>query len=90
MNCPNCGGEMESGNLHTQKYPFWTQQELGFFRGPSDKVEIGPLDDDEASMFTRDPFPIFPSAMLCRKCGMICFSGKMIEKTKTERNKAKE
>ena len=28
MNCPNCGNVMEKGFMHTQKYPFWTQQEL--------------------------------------------------------------
>lgn len=29
MNCPNCGNVMEKGFMHTQKYPFWTQQ--GYF-----------------------------------------------------------
>ena len=90
MNCPKCGREMAEGNLHTHKYPFWTQQELGFFRGPSDKVEIGPTDDDDTSMFTRDVFPTFPGAMLCRDCGLICFTGKLIEKSNTKHNKAKE
>ena len=33
MNCPNCGNVMEKGFMHTQKYPFWTQQELRFLRG---------------------------------------------------------
>ena len=28
MNCPKCGKEMLRGSMHTQKYPFWTQQEL--------------------------------------------------------------
>lgn len=60
MNCPKCGKEMAEGNLHTHKYPFWTQQEPGFFRGVTDKVEIGPTDDDDTSMFTRDVFPNFP------------------------------
>ena len=90
MNCPKCSREMAEGNLHTHKYPFWTQQELGFFRGPSDKVEIGPTDDDDTSMFTRDVFPTFPGAMLCRDCGLICFTGKLIEKSNTKHNKAKE
>ena len=36
MNCPNCGNVMEKGFMHTQKYPFWTQQELRFFKGPTD------------------------------------------------------
>jgi len=90
MNCPKCGLPMEEGDLHTQKYPFWTQQALGFFRGPTDTVTIGPTDDDDTSMFTRDPFPTFPGAMLCRGCGLICFSGKLIEKSKIKRNKAKE
>ncbi len=84
MNCPKCGKEMEEGNLHTQKYPFWTQQKLGFFRGPSDQVSIGPVGDDDTSMFTRDVFPTFPGAMLCRDCGLICFTGKLIEKSKTK------
>ena len=30
MNCPKCGKEMLRGSMHTQKYPFWTQQELRF------------------------------------------------------------
>ena len=86
MNCPKCGLSMEEGALHTQKYPFWTQQELRFFRGPTDKIEIGPVNDDDTSMFTRDPFPTFHQAMLCRACGLVCFSGKLIEKTNTKRN----
>lgn len=90
MNCPKCGKEMVEGNLHTRNYPFWTQQEPGFFRGVTDKVEVGPVDDDDTSMFTRDVFPTFPGAMLCRDCGMVCFSGKLIEKADTKRNKAKE
>ena len=32
MNCPKCGKEMLRGSMHTQKYPFWTQQELRFFK----------------------------------------------------------
>ena len=43
-------------------------------------VELGPLDDDDTSMFTRDPFPEFPDAELCRKCGLVVFPCKMIEK----------
>ena len=62
MNCPNCGNVMEKGFMHTQKYPFWTQQELRFFKSPTDLVELGPLDDDDTSVFTRDPFPEFPDA----------------------------
>jgi len=81
---------MEGGNLHTRNYPFWTQQELGFFRGPSDKVEIGPMDDDDTSTFTRDPFPTFSGAMLCRDCGLICFTGKLTEKSNNKNNTAKE
>ena len=80
MNCPNCGKEMEAGALHTRNYPFWTQQELRFFRGPTDKVDLGPLDDDDTSMFTRDPFPTFSGAMLCRGCGLVTFPCKLIEK----------
>lgn len=85
MNCPKCGLPMEEGSLHTQKYPFWTQQDPRFFHGPSDKVEIGPVDDDDTSMFTRNPFPTFSQAMLCRTCGLVCFSGKLIEKSKSGR-----
>ena len=33
---------MEEGTLHTRNYPFWTQQELRFFRAPTDTVELGP------------------------------------------------
>lgn len=86
MNCPGCGGPMEEGNLHTHKYPFWTQEELRFFRGPAYQVSIGPVDDDAVSMFTRDPFPTFRGAMLCRNCGLICFTGKLIEKPGAKRS----
>lgn len=82
MNCPQCGFPMEEGTLHTQKYPFWTRQALRVFRGPDDKVEIGPPDEDAPSVFLRDPFPSFPGAMLCRACGMVCVPGKLIEKSK--------
>ena len=73
-----------------KKNPFWTRQELRFFRGPTDKVEIGPAGDDDTSMFTRDPFPTFPGAGLCRACGLICFPGTLIEKPNTKRNTKKE
>ena len=46
VSCPNCGKEMEEGTLHTRNYPFWTQQELRFFRAPTDTVELGPIGDD--------------------------------------------
>ena len=42
MNCPKCGLLMEEGTMHTQKYPFWTQQELRFFRSPTDVVKLAP------------------------------------------------
>lgn len=71
--------EMESGTMHTPNDPFWTQQELRFFHGPTHKVELGPLDDD-TSMFTRDVFPSFPDAMPCRTCGLVTFPCKLIEK----------
>lgn len=90
MNCPQCGRPMEEGSLHTQKYPSWTQGKPGFFRGPSVRVEIGPVGGDTASMFTRDPFPTFPGAGLCRACGLICFTGTLIDKSNTERNTKKE
>lgn len=90
MNCPQCGRPMEEGDLHTQKYPSWTQGKSGCFRGPSVQVEIGPADDDDTSMFTRNPFPTFPGAMLCRSCGLVCFSGKLIEKPKIKSNILKE
>ena len=84
MKCPNCGKEMEEGTLHTRTYPFWTQQELRLFRGPTDRVEIGPIGDDTASVFTRDPFPEFPHAMLCRGCALVAFSGNLIENSKKD------
>ncbi|WP_297870455.1 PF20097 family protein [uncultured Oscillibacter sp.] len=90
MNCPQCGLPMEEGNLHTQKYPFWTRQELRFFWDPTDKVEIGPAGDDDTTVFTRDHFPTFPGAGLCRACGLICFTGTLIEKSNTKRNTKKE
>ena len=68
VKCPNCGKDMEEGTLHTRNYPFWTQQELRFFRAPTDTVELGPIGDDTTSVFTRDPFPEFSHAMLCREC----------------------
>ena len=63
MKCPKCGLLMEEGTMHTQKYPFWTQQEL---------------------RFTRDPFPEFPHAMLCRACGLVTFLCNLIEKSKKD------
>lgn len=84
MNCPKCGKPMEEGTMHTQKYPFWTQQELRFFRAPKDVVELGPHGDDTTSMFTRDPFPEFPHAMLCRECGLVTFPCHLIEKAKKD------
>lgn len=90
MNCPGCGGPMEEGVLHTQKYPAWTQGEPGLFRRPRARVEIGPAGDDDTSVFTRDPFPSFPGAMLCRNCGVVCFSGKIIDKLKTQTDSVKE
>lgn len=80
MNCPKCGKEMLRGSMHTQKYPFWTQQELRFFKAPTDLVELGPLDDDDTSVFTRDPFPEFPDAEICQECGLVVFPCKIIEK----------
>lgn len=58
----------------------WTQQELRFFKAPTDLVELGPLDDDDTSVFTRDPFPEFPDAEICQECGLVVFPCKMIEK----------
>ena len=66
--------------MHTRNYPFWTQQELGCFRGPEDKVDLSPLDADNTSMFTRDPFPEYSDAMLCRECGLVCFPCRLLEK----------
>ena len=85
MNCPKCGKPMEEGTMHTRNYPFWTQQELGFFRVPADAVELGPHGDDTTSMFTRDPFPAFPHAMLCRDCGLAVFPCSLIEKSRKGR-----
>ena len=85
MRCPKCGGELEEGTLHARTYPFWTQQELRFFRSPTDVVELGPHGDDDTSMFTRDPFPEFPHAMLCRACGLVAFPCKLIDKSKKDR-----
>ena len=82
MNCPNCGKAMEKGFMHTQKYPFWTQQELRFFKGPTDQVDLGPIGDDTTSMFTRDPFPEFPDTMICRDCQLVVFRCNMIDKSK--------
>ena len=84
MKCPKCGLLMEEGTMHTQKYPFWTQQELRFFHSPTDMVELGPLGDDTTSMFTRDPFPEFPHTMLCRACGLVTFPCNLIEKSKKD------
>ena len=84
MKCPKCGLLMEEETMHTQKYPFWTQQEMRFFHSPTDMVELGPPGDDTTSMFTRDPFPEFPHAMLCRACGLVTFLCNLIEKSKKD------
>ena len=82
MNCPKCGKEMTRGTMHTRYYPFWTQQELKFFSRPTDQIDLNPLGGDNTSMFTRDPFPEYPDAMLCRDCGLVCFPCLLIEKGK--------
>ena len=53
---------------------------LRFFKAPTDLVELGPLDDDDTSVFTHDPFPEFPDAEICQECGLVVFPCKMIEK----------
>ncbi len=83
MKCPKCGLLMEEGTMHTQKYPFWTQQELRFFTAPRIWWNWAP-GDDTTSMFTRDPFPEFPHAMLCRACGLVTFLCNLIEKSKKD------
>lgn len=60
VKCPNCGKEMEEGTLHTRNYPFWTQQELRFFRAPTDTVELGPIGDDHQRVYTGSVPGIFP------------------------------
>ena len=49
-------------------------------KAPTDLVELGPLDDDDTSVFTHDPFPEFPDAEICQECGLVVFPCKMIEK----------
>ena len=44
-------------------------------------IHIG---DDATSAFTRDPFPEFPHAMLCRGCGLVAFPGNLIENSKKD------
>ena len=80
MNCPGCGKAMEKGFMHMQKYPFWTQQELRFFKNPTDTVYLGPIGDDTTSVFTRDPVPEFPDTMICRDCRLVVFRCNMINK----------
>ena len=70
--------------LCTRKISLLDQQELRFFHSPTDMVELGPLGDDTTSMFTRDPFPEFPHAMLCRACGLVTFLCNLIEKSKKD------
>ena len=82
MNCPKCGKEMLRGSMHTQKSPFWTQQKLRFFKGPTDKIELGPIGDDTTSVFTRNPFPKFPDTEICRACGLVVFPCRMIDESK--------
>ena len=80
MKCPNCGNEMETGVLRTDKYPCWTQQkELPIFRKPKDLVTLRPVDDEAVSLLTRDPFPEYPEAMLCRGCGLAAFPCKVMK-----------
>lgn len=72
------------GNSAHPELPFWTQQELRFFRAPTDTVELGPIGDDTTSVFTRDPFPEFSHAMLCRECGLVTFPCSLIETSKKD------
>lgn len=67
MKCPKCGGEMESGTMYTQKYPFWTQQEkTPVLRFPKDMVRLKDPRDDFLSHN-------FPGTMLCRACKIVVF-----------------
>ena len=66
-------------NAHAE-IPLLDAAELRFFKAPTDLVELGPLDDDDTSVFTRDPFPEFPDAEICQECGLVVFPCKMIEK----------
>ena len=81
MNCPKCGKEMLRGSMHTQKYPFCTQQELRVSQSADRPCRTGGrLDDDDTSVFTHDPFPEFPDAEICQECGLVVLPCKMIEK----------
>lgn len=82
MNCPKCENEMSRGTMHTRNRPCWTQQELRFFKSPTDTVYFAPHGDNDASMFTRDPFLEFPDAWLCKACDLVTFSCNPIEKKK--------
>lgn len=84
MNCPQCGRPMEEGTMHTQKYPFWTQQELRFFRGPTDVVELGPHGDRYHQYVYPGPVSPFPHTMLCRTGGLVTFPVNLIEKSKKD------
>ena len=75
------------GTLHTRNYPFWTQQELRFFRAPTDTVELGPIGDDTTSVFTRDPFPEFPMPCSAGECGLVTFPCSLIETSKKKDSK---
>ena len=72
MNCPRCGGELESGTLYTEKHPYWTRQKkLPVFRAPKDAVRLREPGDDSAGSFDAFPFHAFPETMLCRSCKLV-------------------
>ena len=65
--------------------PFLDAAGAPIFPVPTDTVELGPIGDDTASVFTRNPFPEFPHTMLCRECGLVAFPCSLIENSKKDR-----
>ena len=84
MKCPKCGLLMEEGTMQHAKISLLDPAGIAVFHSPTDMVELGPPGDDTTSMFTRDPFPEFPHAMLCRACGLVTFLCNLIEKSKKD------
>lgn len=72
------------GNSAHPELPFLDAAGAPILSGPTDTVELGPIGDDTTSVFTRDPFPEFPHAMLCRECGLVTFPCSLIETSKKD------
>ena len=74
MKCPVCGTEMESGTLHTQKYPGWTSgDDVPVFRKAHGTIQLRPKGDNPPSMWMNDPLPLYPETQICKACKIVIF-----------------